>query len=241
MNTSLGLAHVWSQGDAITRSVAVALLIMSVASWTVMIGKFTAHLRYRRSIDQALENFWASDSNESALGAIARADKFGAFSAMATDAMGAASVYDLNLAKGIGAFADKNEFIARTLQQSILKTQTGIERGLTFLASVGATAPFVGLLGTVWGIYHALTGLTGIRQVGLDQVAGPVGEALVMTAAGLFVAIPSVLAYNACTRSNRLITARLDGFAHSLHSYLVGGLRFSPGTDRAVSAIQAES
>ena len=240
MNTTLGLAHVWSQGDLMTRSVAVVLLIMSITSWTVMAGKFAAHLRYRSSIDRALDAFWGSDSNSSALSAIRSADRFGAFAAMASDAFGAASAYDHHSATGIGARADKNEFVARTLQQCILGTQTRIERGLTFLASVGATAPFVGLLGTVWGIYHALVGLSGVRQVGLDQVAGPVGEALIMTAAGLFVAIPAVLAYNACARSNRLVTARLDGFAHSLHSYLIGGLRMNPEAVRTDSAGKTE-
>lgn len=225
MNTSLGLAHVWSQGDLITRSVAIILLLMSIMSWIIMLGKLTAHWKYKRSIDRAMQAFWSSANNTDALIQIQNEDHFGAFAAMASEAIKAAETYDQNTAKGIGALADKNEFIARTLQQSIVTVQTRIESGLTFLASIGATAPFVGLLGTVWGIYHALVGLSGVRQVGLDQVAGPVGEALIMTAAGLFVAIPAVLAYNACSRSNRLVTARLDGFAHSLHNYLVGGMR----------------
>jgi biopolymer transport protein ExbB len=93
---------------------------------------------------------------------------------------------------------------------------------------VGATAPFVGLFGTVWGIYHALIGLSGASRMSIDQVAGPVGEALVMTAAGLFVAIPAVLAYNACTRANRLTLAHLDGFAHGLHALLAAGVRVTP-------------
>ena len=225
MNTSLGLAHVWSQGDAITRGVALILLSMSIASWIVMLGKLTAHWRYKTSTENALNQFWSAPNNVEALRIIQQKDRFGAFSVMATEAITAATSYDQNATKGIGALADKNEFIARTLQQSIVAAQTRVESGLTFLASIGATAPFVGLLGTVWGIYHALVGLSGVRQVGLDQVAGPVGEALIMTAAGLFVAIPAVLAYNACARSNRLVTARLDGFAHSLHNYLVGGMR----------------
>lgn len=225
MNTTLGLAHVWSQGDAITRGVALILLSMSIASWIVMLGKLTAHWRYKTSTEIALKQFWSAPNNVEALRVIQEKDRFGAFSLMATEAISSATSYDHNATKGIGALADKNEFIARTLQQSILAAQTRVESGLTFLASVGATAPFVGLLGTVWGIYHALVGLSGVRQVGLDQVAGPVGEALIMTAAGLFVAIPAVLAYNACARSNRLITARLDGFALSLHNYLVGGIR----------------
>jgi biopolymer transport protein ExbB len=110
-----------------------------------------------------------------------------------------------------------------------------MESGLTFLASVGSTAPFIGLFGTVWGIYHALVALSGSSSVVLDKVAGPVGEALIMTAGGLFVAIPAVLAYNALTRGNRLVLAQLDGFAHDLHAFLTTGARrpsegFSPVT-----------
>ncbi len=225
MSTSLGLAHVWSQGDIITRGVAVILLLMSIASWVVMIGKLVAYWHYKRSVEVAIQRFWESADNEQALRNIEAADRFGAFSEMAAETMRAAQIYDQSGVAGIGAQANKSEFVARILQQSMVNAQTRIESGLTFLASIGATAPFVGLLGTVWGIYHALIGLTGIRQVGLDQVAGPVGEALIMTAAGLFVAIPAVLAYNACARSNRLVSARLDGFAHGLHNYLVGGVR----------------
>ena len=151
----------------------------------------------------------------------------GAFSHLAKEAFTAAHVYEQEAMgkQTIGSGVDLNEFIARTLQQSQISAQARIERGLTVLASVGSTAPFIGLLGTVWGIYHALTGLSGETQVVLDKVAGPVGEALIMTAAGLFVAIPAVLAYNAFTRTQRLTTARLEGFAHALHAYLVSGVR----------------
>ena len=138
---------------------------------------------------------------------------------------------------GIGAGVDAGEYIGRTLQQSIVVAQARVESGLTLLASVGSTAPFVGLFGTVWGIYHALVALSGATQVVLDKVAGPVGEALIMTAAGLFVAIPAVLAYNAFTRSNRLVLAQLDGFANSLHAYLVGGVRMDA---RAAAAVPAK-
>jgi len=107
----------------------------------------------------------------------------------------------------------------------MLSAQANLEGGLTFLASVGSTAPFIGLFGTVWGIYHALVALSGSNSVVLDKVAGPVGEALIMTAAGLFVAIPAVLAYNALTRANRLVMAQLDGFAHDLHAFYATGAR----------------
>ena len=129
-----------------------------------------------------------------------------------------------------------SETVTRALRSQIVRSQVGIESGLTFLASVGATAPFIGLFGTVWGIYHALVALSGSSQVVLDKVAGPVGEALIMTAAGLFVAIPAVLAYNALTRANRLIFAQLDGFAHDLHAYLTTGVHLPAVTGQAAAA-----
>jgi biopolymer transport protein ExbB len=238
MNQSMGLAHFWAQGDAVTHGVAILLLIMSGASWTIMLGKLTAHLRYSRSIDRALAVFWDSESHNLALAALRVHDASGAFTQVATDAFMAAEAHEHNAAKGIGAGVDKSDFVARTLQQSMVVAQARVERGLTFLASVGSTAPFVGLFGTVWGIYHALVGLAGATQVVLDKVAGPVGEALIMTAAGLFVAIPAVLAYNACARANRLVMARLEGFAHSLHAYLVGGVRLAPATQQKTPAMR---
>ena len=229
MNQPMGLAHFWAQGDFVSHGVAIFLLLMSAASWTIMLGKLASHLRYSASIDKALTAFWNADSRALALEAIREQDKSGAFTRVATDALLAAETYEQHAAKGIGAGVDKSDFVARALQQSIVVAQARVERGLTFLASVGSTAPFVGLFGTVWGIYHALVGLSGASQVVLDKVAGPVGEALIMTAAGLFVAIPAVLAYNACTRANRLVIARIEGFAHSLHAYVVGGMRVEGG------------
>jgi biopolymer transport protein ExbB len=124
---------------------------------------------------------------------------------------------------------DRDELVTRVLRQQMTQTSSRLESGLTFLASVGSTAPFVGLFGTVWGIYHALLGIAGSGQVLIDQVAGPVGEALVMTAAGLAVAIPAVLAYNAFTRINRVVLAELDGFAHDLLALVTHGRRIDRG------------
>jgi len=199
---------------------------MSVASWYIIIGKAATQLRMRFSVLPAMQAFWSAESRLQALEAIRAKDQAGIFSAVAAEAVLAAQAWENHSTSGIGAGVDAGEFIGRTLQQSTLLAQARVERGLTLLASVGSTAPFVGLFGTVWGIYHALTGLAGATQVALVKVAGPVGEALIMTAAGLFVAIPAVLAYNAFARANRLVLAQLDGFAHSLHAYLVGGVRF---------------
>ena len=229
MNEKIGLAHFWAQGDVVTHSVAILLLVMSVASWYVICGKLLAHLRLRRTIAAALNAFWAGHTRAGALETLGAADRSGIFSGIANEAMAAARAWEDKSTGGIGAGVDAGEFIGRTLQQSIAVAQARVESGLTLLASVGSTAPFIGLFGTVWGIYHALVGLSGATQVVLDKVAGPVGEALIMTAAGLFVAIPAVLGYNAFTRANRLVLAQLDGFANSLHAYLVGGVRVDGG------------
>lgn len=240
MNEKLGIAHFWAQGDAVSHTVAIALLLMSAMSWTIIIGKAIGQLRARTSITVAMQSFWSALSRTQALDIIRKEDRTGVFALVATDAVLAAQAWEEKSAGGIGAGVDASEFIGRTLQQSTVLAQARVERGLTFLASVGSTAPFVGLFGTVWGIYHALVGLSGASQVVLDKVAGPVGEALIMTAAGLFVAIPAVLAYNAFTRANRLVLAQLDGFAHSLHAYLVAGVRID-GQARAatVTALRA--
>jgi biopolymer transport protein ExbB len=222
---SFGLAQFWSQGDAVIQSVAVLLLLMSVASWTVIIGKALAYLRFRLSAKRALAAFWSAESPQRALEALRRSDKLGVFADVAHDAWNAATAYARQMSGGASASLPASEFITRALQQSLATAQSRIERGLTVLASIGATAPFVGLFGTVWGIYHALIGLTGATQVVLEKVAGPVGEALIMTAAGLFVAVPAVLAYNACVRANRVVLARVHGFASSVNLYLAHGLR----------------
>ena len=223
MNEKLGLAQFWAQGDAVTHTAALVLLIMSIASWTIIIGKALGLYRLRRSIVRAMQSFWNAESRADALDAIRREDRSGVFAGVATDAVAAAQAYEDKAAGGIGAGVDASEFVGRSLQQSIVLAQARVEHGLTFLASVGSTAPFVGLFGTVWGIYHALVGLSGATQVVLDKVAGPVGEALIMTAAGLFVAIPAVLAYNGFVRSNRLVLAQLDAFAHDLYAVLTTG------------------
>lgn len=225
----LGLTHFWNQADAVNRSVTLILFLLSVGSWTIIAGKIIALWQARRSHARAHNAFWNAESLPAAIEAIRDEDKTGVLASLAIAGANAAELHSQHAARGIGAGVSSSEFVTRALRNQIVESQARIESGLTFLASVGSTAPFIGLFGTVWGIYHALVGLSGATQVVLDKVAGPVGEALIMTAAGLFVAIPAVLAYNAFTRANRLSLARLDGFAHDLHAFLVTGLRGRPG------------
>ena len=227
MNANLGFAHFWQQSDLVIHSVAIVLLLMSVLSWALIVSRFVGQLRLNRAMERACGTFWGAPDIPTALAAIERDDRTGIFAGLARAGAQAAAAHAQHAAQGIGAGVSISEFVTRALRNHIVRAQARIEAGLTFLASVGSTAPFIGLFGTVWGIYHALVGLSGATTVVLDKVAGPVGEALIMTAAGLFVAIPAVLAYNALTRANRLILAQLDGFAHDLHAYFTTGARLA--------------
>src|SRR5574343_502615 len=222
MHSQLGLAHFWSQGDLVTHTTAVLLALLS---WSIILTKLLSTWRASHAQERALHGFWQADSLPEALENLRRDDPSGIFAGLALTGAHAAQAHQQNATRGIGAGVNASEFITRSMRTHIVNTQARNERGLTLLASVGSTSPFIGLFGTVWGIYHALLGLSGATQVVLDKVAGPVGEALIMTAAGLFVAIPAVLAYNAFTRANRLVSVQLDGFAHDLHAYLTTGAR----------------
>ena len=225
MQSQIGLVHFWSQGDFVTHTIALILLLLSVASWMIVTQKALRQWRASRNFDRSTAAFWSGASLPDALETLKREDSSGIFAGLALAGARAAQLHQQHSARGIGAGVNASEFVTRALRSHMVRSQAEIEHGLTFLASVGSTAPFIGLFGTVWGIYHALAGLAGATQVVLDKVAGPVGEALIMTAAGLFVAIPAVLAYNAFTRANRIVLAELDGFAHDLHAYLTTGIR----------------
>ncbi len=225
--SSLGIAHYWAQADGVIRSTAWLLLAMSVASWFLILWKGWAWLRVRRAA-RALEHFWAARSMDEAIAAFRPVDAERLFVPLAASAQQAASRrFD---EASMAARTDRSELITRALRQRINEAAARLESGQTLLASVGATAPFVGLFGTVWGIYHALTGIAASGTIAIEKVAGPVGEALLMTAFGLAVAVPAVLGYNAFTRVNRKLLAELDGFAHDLHAYLTVGARPGEGS-----------
>ena len=218
----LGLAHYWSQGDAVSHAVAYALLIMSIISWYYILSKTWSSWRIRSSAS-ALEGFWKAPTLNDAIAMIKQNDPENVYTPLAAQGAQAANVSAQ--AGSLNAATDPSELITRTLRQEMNRVSANLENGLTLLASVGSTAPFIGLFGTVWGIYHALVAVSMAGTVQIDKVAGPVGEALIMTALGLAVAIPAVLAYNAFTRVNRVTLAELDAFAHDLHAYLTTGAR----------------
>jgi biopolymer transport protein ExbB len=223
METStLGLTHFWSQADGVIRFTAYLLLAMSVASWFLILWKSWAWLRVRRATTQ-LESFWGAASIDAAITNLKPHDRENIYLPLAA---GAATAATHPASEGsLAAQIDRSELITRALRQRINEAAGKLESGLTVLASVGSTAPFVGLFGTVWGIYHALINIASSGQIAIAKVAGPVGEALIMTAFGLAVAIPAVLGYNAFTRVNRVVLGQLDGFAHDLHAYLTMGSR----------------
>ncbi len=213
---NLDLLRLWAQGDAVTHTVALLLLAMSVAAWYWTLARLWVWRRLR-STPRAIEAFWSAASLEAALAELERlapASPAARLAAAAAETAGRDAANAHRLADGLA----RGDALTRALARALAQSRARLGRGLTLLASVGATAPFVGLFGTVWGIYHALVAVSLSGQATLDKVAGPVGEALVMTAAGIGVALPAVLAYNMLGRLNRDLLAELDAFARDLHA-----------------------
>lgn len=208
------------QGGFVSISVAVILLIMSAASWYFMIVKTVQGAQLKNAMKRYIAEFWAAPNLQAAITMI-KIDS--PAHQLAANAVDAAHHHQIHVAKNTEESCSYDEFVARSMRRSVAQTTAQLESGLTVLASVGSVAPFVGLFGTVWGIYHALATISASGQATLDKVAGPVGEALIMTAIGLAVAIPAVLAYNAFVKQNRIMTAILDGFAQDLHVLLTTG------------------
>ncbi|HEY0064738.1 MAG TPA: MotA/TolQ/ExbB proton channel family protein, partial [Telluria sp.] len=184
------IARYWQQGDAISHAVAYLLLAMSLLSWFIIFSKAWSSWRVRRAAP-ALDAFWAAPTLKDGIALLSLADSEAVYLPLASEAM-------LHAAGGSNLAGEmkREEQVVRVLRLQINRATHRIESGLTLLASIGATAPFVGLLGTVWGIYHALSNVSAAGTVQIDKIAGPVGEALIMTGFGLVVAIPAVLAYN---------------------------------------------
>ncbi len=201
------------QGDALMQTVAAALLAMSVASWFVIFWKSSLLWRRARSVPRAIAAFWAAPSPAAAAAAAQAADPEGPAAALAARCQ----QLERPARHAWQAHADR---VRRELREALDAGSRRLHAGHVLLASVGSTAPFVGLFGTVWGIYHALGALSALQQAGVDKIAGPVGDTLVMTAAGLAVAIPAVLAYNALGKRARALDAQLEGFALDLQHLL---------------------
>ena len=225
----LGFAHFIGQSDAVAKTLLAILIAMSVASWAIVAIKgLSLWLRNSRS-RTFLNFFWNSTSLEAVAGEIATHGARDPFSHLTGHAMQAQAHHARYGAAKLEEAGSSSEFVTRTIKKVLDEEMTRLENGLTLLATVGATAPFVGLFGTVWGVYHALVAI-GMSGAGtLDKVAGPVGEALIMTGLGLAVAIPAVVGYNALTRANRVLAAKLDAFAYELHTFVSMGQPLGTG------------
>jgi biopolymer transport protein ExbB len=219
-----------TQGGAVTIAVALILLIMSVASWYFIVVKTIQTIKINKQIKSDIDIFWAAPSLETVLNKLQHAAPTGQLATFALESSVHHKAY-----QSAEAGCKYEEFIARSMRRSLSLQQAKLESGLSVLASVGSVSPFVGLFGTVWGIYHALASISASGQATLDKVAGPVGEALIMTAIGLAVAIPAVLAYNAFLKSNRNMMAKLENFAQDLHTLMTTGAPLSMAKEQASS------
>src|SRR5229473_3837323 len=215
-----GLGALIANGDIIARSILAILLIMSLLTWFIMITKFFDQRRQRKQAIEAEREFWSSSSLTDALNKLKGTSN--PFRALAETGKQAYEYHETNKTRLSGAIGT-SEWITESLQRTADTVVSRMQSGLPVLASVGATAPFVGLLGTVIGIYHALIAIGVAGQASIDKVAGPVGEALIMTAFGLAVAVPAVLAYNFLVRRNKLVMDKVRTFSANLHMVIMSG------------------
>ena len=209
------LAPLWDQGDAVTRSVAGFLLLMSISAWVVILWKAWLLARVRRDLPRGVAAFWAARDLPSAQQQLAAFDREAVLAPLVDAALQTAPSGTLESAGHL------DSQLTRRLRDALHDVLQRLQFGHVLLASIGSTAPFIGLFGTVWGIYHALLGISNAGAATIDKVAGPVGEALIMTALGLVVAIPAVLAYNVFNKRVGICEADLEGFAHDLREMLL--------------------
>jgi len=221
----LGFSHMIQNQDFVSRAVLFFLVIMSIGAWWYTIVNLIKNTVIRSRADRVMRTFWETPNAQDAIRFMEEQKPNEPFSKIALDCAQAAAHHQRHEGSRLVEALNRSEFIDRALRQAVTRESANLENGLTWLATVGATAPFVGLLGTVWGIYHALLNIGESGSSSIDAVAGPVGEALIMTAIGLGVAIPAVLAYNYFVRVNRGTYAKFDTFAHDLHDFFATGSR----------------
>lgn len=229
MNTPFGLANLWLEGDAVTRFVALTLLTCSVVTWVILLSRIW-DLRRLRKLTAELDQFWRATSYEQGLSAFTNSVSNPFY--QIAKAASTASIHHQSQSSNhreLLQTLNYSEWMSRSVKNSIDSVAASLQKGLTFLGSTGAITPFIGLFGTVWGIYHALIAISSSGSAQIDQVAGPIGEALIMTALGLAVAIPAVLSFNALNRANKLFVADLNRFGNDLLAYFVTGARVKSG------------
>ena len=210
-----GLKALWAQGDFVAKGTLIILVIMSMGSWYILVTKLYESIKVSGEAKAARAGFFkASSIREGA----SKLKEGSAFRFIAETGIDAGEHHEGALTENI----DRNTWVTMSVERAVGEVQSRLQDGLAFLATVGSTAPFIGLFGTVWGIYHALTAIGIAGQASIDKVAGPVGEALIMTAIGLAVAVPAVLGYNWLVRRNKVTMDSVRGFGADLHGILMG-------------------
>lgn len=215
-----GLSRFVQDADGVSLTILVILVVMSLASWYVMLGKLWDQGRIDKSYLEAKRKFWAAGNLLDSLAALTGRDNV--FRMLTEDGIRAAQYHQGHLTEQVSL----NDWITASLFRSADTVSSRLTSGLAILATTGSVSPFVGLLGTVWGIHNALTKISLTGQASLEQISGPIGEALIMTAIGLFVAVPAVIGYNWLLRRNKGIQEKMKHFAADVHTYIVGGARF---------------
>jgi len=214
-----GLQALWAQGDFIAKGVLILLALMSAYSWFIIFTKWWEQRRLLKQAAEAEKNFWAADNIKNGVGKLS--GKGNIFRAIASEAIDAAGHHDARMTQAVPL----HEWIDNVIARGVARIGSALTTQLPFLATTGSTAPFIGLFGTVWGIYHALVAIGVAGQASIDKVAGPVGEALIMTAIGLAVAVPAVLGYNYLLGRNKQIMEKVKLFASDLEQVIVSGSR----------------
>lgn len=218
-DSPIGLAKFLEQADGLSIGVLIVLSAMSLASWFVILTRLWDQNLIRRSAVQAHRKFWATGNLWDGMAVLSGRDNV--YRMLVEDGLRAALYHEGRLAEEVAL----NDWITVSLYRLIDSVSSRLVNGLAILATTGSVAPFVGLLGTVWGIYNALTRISLSGQTSIEQIAGPIGEALIMTAIGLFVAVPAVIGYNWLIRRNKKLLERMRMFAADLQTYLIGGKR----------------
>jgi len=227
--SQMGFSHMIQNFDFVGYTVFITLIVMSTVSVYFIVINSLRNSMIRSRANRVIKAFWNSTGLQASIDSMQKEARGEPFSKIAIDCVNAVAHHQRSEGSSLVEALNRSEFIDRALRQAVTRESSRLEPGLTWLASVGSTAPFVGLLGTVWGIYHALLRIASTGQASMDAVAGPVGEALIMPALGLFVAIPAVIAYNFFVRGNKKILSDFDDFAHDLHDYFATGARIEGG------------
>jgi len=213
-----GLKALWQQGDWVAKGTLIIMVIMSMGSWYIIFTKLFEQRQMLKSVISSADAFWKASSVKAGIGAL---EEGSAFRYIAEAGVKASDHHEGTMVEQI----DKLTWVGMSVDRAVGSVQSRLQDGLAFLATVGSTAPFVGLFGTVWGIYNALVKIGISGQASIDKVAGPVGEALIMTAIGLAVAVPAVMGYNWLIRRNKTVMDRVKAFAGDLHNVLIAGKR----------------